>query len=342
MSNEWRAKMFVVVLAVGLYGLTIGYAPPPPVENQADLTILKSEIQTNQLHEVSGFSALVESNNVFAIETVIRTGNTNQSGPARIVSISQDTGHRNFTLGQSGSALDVRIRTDVSNQNGNPSLEVLDPQFLLTHGEWTHVVYAKRGDNSDAIFVNGELAASRDYAGFIRNWETNYPLVLMNEVTGDRPWIGEIQYVRLWADDFTPEYASALYIGWRDHQEDNAGPVTPPVPGPIPPPDRFLIATTAFLDIQTGQIYDVILHTNILSRVVATNGGFIFSFKPQSNHLQILYQQDLQPQTEKYQVTVDLGAITNTFTNAVILQKHIFVGRSNAPIGIITVEQIEE
>ena len=47
-------------------------------------------------------------------------GNTAQTGPARIVSLSADTGAQNFTLGQEGSDIEFRLRTPVSGRNGIP------------------------------------------------------------------------------------------------------------------------------------------------------------------------------------------------------------------------------
>ncbi|MFZ5517360.1 MAG: LamG-like jellyroll fold domain-containing protein [Candidatus Zhuqueibacterota bacterium] len=42
-----------------------------------------------------------------------------QTGPARIISLSEDCDNRNFTLGQSGSMLNFRVRTPLTGNNGN-------------------------------------------------------------------------------------------------------------------------------------------------------------------------------------------------------------------------------
>ena len=44
----------------------------------------------------------------FTIGIVVATDDTIQTGPARIISLSEDISHRNFTLGQSGSRLDLQ------------------------------------------------------------------------------------------------------------------------------------------------------------------------------------------------------------------------------------------
>ncbi len=56
------------------------------------------------------------------IEAWIKPAHANQTGPARIVSFSKDTGNRNFTLGQKPGAYEVRFRTTVTSPNGEPSL----------------------------------------------------------------------------------------------------------------------------------------------------------------------------------------------------------------------------
>ena len=45
------------------------------------------------------------------LELWVRTASAEQGGPARILSYSLDPWHRNFTLGQEGSALVTRLRT---------------------------------------------------------------------------------------------------------------------------------------------------------------------------------------------------------------------------------------
>ncbi len=57
-----------------------------------------------------------------SLQVWITPANTTQAGPARIVTLSHDTGQRNFTLGQGATAYEVRFRTDSTSANGEPSL----------------------------------------------------------------------------------------------------------------------------------------------------------------------------------------------------------------------------
>ncbi len=58
----------------------------------------------------------------FRIEAWIKPANRTQAGPARIVTLSKDTGVRNFTLGQNAGAYEVRFRTSTTSSNGEPAL----------------------------------------------------------------------------------------------------------------------------------------------------------------------------------------------------------------------------
>ncbi len=53
----------------------------------------------------------------FTIITTIATSDTTQTGPARIISLSSGILRRNFTLGQQGTNLDLRIRTPITGEN---------------------------------------------------------------------------------------------------------------------------------------------------------------------------------------------------------------------------------
>jgi hypothetical protein len=64
----------------------------------------------------------VRKSNAITIEAWIRPANATQSGPARIITVSRDTGSRNFTLGQKAGAYEVRFRTTSTSPNGEPSL----------------------------------------------------------------------------------------------------------------------------------------------------------------------------------------------------------------------------
>ena len=67
-------------------------------------------------------AAAVRNSNAFTLEAWITPSLLRQTGPARIVTFSQDTGTRNFTLGQDEDAYEMRLRTSETSANGLPSL----------------------------------------------------------------------------------------------------------------------------------------------------------------------------------------------------------------------------
>jgi len=64
----------------------------------------------------------IRASGAFTLEAWVKPSNTTQAGPARIVTLSRDTGQRNFTLGQAAAAYEVRFRTTSTSPNGEPSV----------------------------------------------------------------------------------------------------------------------------------------------------------------------------------------------------------------------------
>jgi hypothetical protein len=67
-------------------------------------------------------STAVRKSGELTLEAWVAPANRTQSGPARIVTLSRDTGQRNFTLGQKGAAYEMRCRTTSTSPNGEPAL----------------------------------------------------------------------------------------------------------------------------------------------------------------------------------------------------------------------------
>jgi glycopeptide antibiotics resistance protein len=108
--------------------------------------ILRSIHPTTKL--IEAFQATHE----FSVEVWMTPENTTQSGPARIVSFSRDTGARNFTLGQQGRKIEFRVRTPASGLNGTPL--ALRSQTDLIAGKEVHLV-ATYKDGVEKLFING-------------------------------------------------------------------------------------------------------------------------------------------------------------------------------------------
>jgi len=61
----------------------------------------------------------IRNSSQFSVEVWLQTDRLNQTGPARIVSVSKNPGLRNFTLGQEGEDIHFRVRTRAAGWNGS-------------------------------------------------------------------------------------------------------------------------------------------------------------------------------------------------------------------------------
>ncbi len=91
----------------------------------------------------------------FTIITTVATADTNQSGPARIISLSGSPYQRNFTLAQEGADLVLRMRTPITGKNGSiPELVVPDVfkdfqwhQLIITYANSLLQIYVDKLTN---------------------------------------------------------------------------------------------------------------------------------------------------------------------------------------------------
>lgn len=137
----------------------------------------------------------VKKTGSLTLEAWITPGKRKQGGPARIVSLSANPSFRNFTLGQDGAKFDVRLRTTRTSTNGIPSLST--PAGSVTT-QRTHVVYTFDSSGMARIYLNGKQVSSKRIAGNLSNWDRGFRLALANEMTSDRPWLGQFHLVAVY------------------------------------------------------------------------------------------------------------------------------------------------
>lgn len=137
----------------------------------------------------------------FTVEAWVRPAATDQSGPARIVTLSPNGSQRNFTLGQDGNKFDVRMRTTQTSDNGIPSTST--PAGSLTTN-LTHVVFTRDRNGRTRLYLDGQLSIEKEVAGTTVNWDTSYQVALANELSNDRPWRGTFHLVALFNRDLLP------------------------------------------------------------------------------------------------------------------------------------------
>lgn len=131
-----------------------------------------------------------------SIEAWLVSATVDQSGPARIVTLSADTGARNFTLGQNIDQFDVRLRTTTTGRNGtDPSLAsaaVVEADRLI------HVVYTRDSDGHAVLYVDNAESTSGLIDGDFSSWDESFRFGLANELTQERPWRGELYLVAVY------------------------------------------------------------------------------------------------------------------------------------------------
>lgn len=174
---------------------------PPSVRwSHSGLTLLEPT-QLTSLHPPRRLVEAVRESKAVTIEAWITTSSKDQSGPARIVSMSSGVGARNFTLGQDGGKVDVRFRTRSTSGNGQPATSA---EGLAEH-RLTHVTYTRDASGNTRIYINGEQKASGETKGELNNWDQNFQLLLGNESTSDRPWLGTFHLVAIYSRALSQE-----------------------------------------------------------------------------------------------------------------------------------------
>lgn len=122
-------------------------------------------------------------------------------GPARILTYSSDTAHRNFTLGQVGSAYSLRVRT--SNTDDNGIYLDADP---VTGGaastSLTHLVVTYSAASAQ-LYQGGALQTSATIGGGFEGWTDGFALLMGDEATGDRAWLGSLHLAAIYCRALT-------------------------------------------------------------------------------------------------------------------------------------------
>ena len=144
----------------------------------------------------------IRQSGAITVEAWIRPARTDQEGPARIVSFSNSPNQRNFTLGQEFDAFDFRLRTSSTSSNGIPSISTGDGSLTA---KLTHVVSTRQRAGRARIYINGTQAVEKTIAGNMSNWDKSHQLLLANELSGNRPWLGTYRLVAIYSRELAPQ-----------------------------------------------------------------------------------------------------------------------------------------
>ncbi|NNE93471.1 MAG: PQQ-binding-like beta-propeller repeat protein [Verrucomicrobiales bacterium] len=151
----------------------------------------------------------MQKSNAFTIELIFQTDDLRQKGPARVVSFSKDPYERNFTIGQEGDRLSLRLRTSTNDKNG------MKPELKLMKFEQGRInsVCLTFEQGSFVGYLNGKpVTRSRAVTGDFSNWDELHGLILGDEFSGgSRDWKGTIHALAFF-DRALPESEVAARI----------------------------------------------------------------------------------------------------------------------------------
>ena len=155
--------------------------------NFAAPTIAKSTSSVARLSQALG------SSNALTLEAWIDPANLTQDGPARILTLSNGSSLRNFTLGQGlwggqpSDTFNARLRTTTTDNDGMP---LLTTAAGAAKAGLQHVVYTRDSAGVARIYVDATQVVSGSVGGNLSNWDSTYGLALGNEIGAERPWLG--------------------------------------------------------------------------------------------------------------------------------------------------------
>lgn len=194
-------------------------------------------------------TACVSSGEV-TIEAWVRPLDQLQSGPGRIVSLSENgfPVGGNAMLGQQGADYRTRARTTATGQFGKPELNGSNE---VVPGALQHVVFTRDTVGVETLFVdNVQVTQSSAKSGDFSNWG-DYRLALANEpgltpAGVGRPWVGDLHLVALYKKALSAEEVTQNY---------NAGVNLPPTII-TQPQDQLVLAgeTATFSVVATGSM----------------------------------------------------------------------------------------
>jgi Concanavalin A-like lectin/glucanases superfamily len=125
------------------------------------------------------------------LEAWVRSGDLAQKGPTRIATVSGgiERDQVNVHLGQEGQALSVRLRATCGRFNWWTVPDVFTSRAAPVH---VAVTFA---EGVERTYANGRLVDAVRLDGRLGSWDPDYPLVIGNEATLDRPLFGDVLLV---------------------------------------------------------------------------------------------------------------------------------------------------
>ncbi len=180
-----------------------------PSDYRTDKSAMQGEVSS--IGPATKINNLIKKTGSFTVEIWAKPANVEQLGPVRLVSLSEDTGSRNLTVGHAAHAYDFRARTSKTNNNGLPSLRT--KESYQAKAVPTHIVFTFSGSNG-VVYIDGKAIdwfffegtpPGDDLIGDLSGWDNTYKLILGNEIGGARAWKGDIYLLAFYNRALTKE-----------------------------------------------------------------------------------------------------------------------------------------
>ena len=147
---------------------------------------------------------LIQTTGEYSIEVWASPANVTQT-KANIVSYSGSDSARDVTLSQAAAQYEAQTRSDKTDTNGDPPLLTAE-SGSFAQAALQHIVLTYDPVNGQRLYVNGQFTGDVDPSGggSLANWDNTFALVLGNETTGDKQWLGEIRFLAIHDSALTP------------------------------------------------------------------------------------------------------------------------------------------
>ena len=198
--RRWPLLIVVCALIAAAFApFTPGFEGPYWARNQARFeegTLHLSEPSIVRTRGAPAWLTPAIEHDGFELDLEVRSADGQQSGPARILTLSRDWYARNLMVAQEGENLLVRLRRPGSDLDGSPPL-VARSVFgddSVARGAW-HRVKLQVGPAGIAFTVDGERYATEAPPSrpLLEDWDPGYPLSLGDELTRSRAFAGALR-----------------------------------------------------------------------------------------------------------------------------------------------------
>jgi len=142
---------------------SLNFIPANRASNATDMSKIYSELTTS---------------NAVTVEAWVMPAASSQTGPARMVTLSENSSNRNFSLMQNGTSYQVRLRTSTSNNNG--STVTLNGGTSNTSAP-QHLVFTRDVNGAGVLYQNGVIEDTDTFTGDFSSWDDEYDFGIGNE-----------------------------------------------------------------------------------------------------------------------------------------------------------------